>query len=201
MPHSGGVTSAASGPHVEWLSGLKVTRRWEIVRGAVSVACGRGRQRSSHRSDPCQGSEWTKCVLTCVLEGARLQAIPRCYKKNGPSAQVTVKNLCYTKLNSFLCVFFAQNKKSSKWATWKFESENVIALAQEPSCLADGLWQRFVRLFPGTEVMEYELAGTIKLQNQKRGKPASLSQLAVTSSMRPKSMDFGGRLGWSHICG
>lgn len=69
-----------------------------------------------------------QCILACALEGVGLQAITRCYRKNGSSAQIDVENLGYTKLNSFLCVFFAQNK-SSKWATWKFESENVITLA------------------------------------------------------------------------
>lgn len=70
-----------------------------------------------------------QCVLACVLEGAGPQAITRCFKKNGPFAHIDVKNLGYTKLNRFVYVFFAQNKKSSKWASWKYESENITALA------------------------------------------------------------------------
>lgn len=55
-----------------------------------------------------------QCVLACVLEGVGRKAITRYYKKNGPFACINVENVGYTKLNRFVCVFFAQNKKSSK---------------------------------------------------------------------------------------
>lgn len=69
-------------------------------------------------------------VLACDLEASGPQATTRCYKKNESFAQIDVQNLDYTKLNRCVCVcvFFVQNK-NSKWATWKFESENITALA------------------------------------------------------------------------